>query len=199
MAAFANGSCRRPPHPSSETSRTIPSRNRERWRNSPPGGWAPGLRHPLASPRPPEGTRSRFLKQHLQVPSDIAGSGGAPRQATAWEAEARIHAGLLCRDREHGGTQAVSRRAGSPREARSEGPKVLSPPSPSVDRALKGYGGHAMRKRPVVLVTRKVPEAVEDRQRHARDARRHGLPGSGQPRRHLRRPRSARPGRLTRG
>ena len=125
MAAFANGSCRRPPHPSSETSRTIPSRNRERWRNSPPGGWAPGLRHPLASPRPPEGTRSRFLKQHLQVPSDIAGSGGAPRQATAWEAEARIHAGLLCRDREHGGTQAVSRRSGSPREARSEGPKVL--------------------------------------------------------------------------
>ena len=28
-------------------------------------------------------------------------------------------------DREHGGTQAVSRRTGSPREARSEGPKVL--------------------------------------------------------------------------
>src|SRR3990172_10622803 len=48
--ALANGSCRRPPHPSSETSRTIPSRNRQRWRNSPPGGWAPGLRHPLAYP-----------------------------------------------------------------------------------------------------------------------------------------------------
>jgi len=31
----------------------------------------------------------------------------------------------VCRDREHGGTQAVSRRLGSPREARSEGPKVL--------------------------------------------------------------------------
>src|SRR3990172_3853632 len=74
--ALANGSCRRPPHPSSETSRTIPSRNKERWRNSPPGGWAPGLRHPLASPRPPEGTRSCFLRQHLQAPSDIGGSGG---------------------------------------------------------------------------------------------------------------------------
>ena len=36
-----------------------------------------------------------------------------------------IRAGLLCRDREHGGTQAVSRRSGSPREAQSEGPKVL--------------------------------------------------------------------------
>ena len=36
-----------------------------------------------------------------------------------------IRAGLRCRDREHGGTQAVSRRSGSPREARSEGPKVL--------------------------------------------------------------------------
>ena len=31
----------------------------------------------------------------------------------------------VCRDREHGGTQAVSRRSGSPREPRSEGPKVL--------------------------------------------------------------------------
>ncbi len=27
--------------------------------------------------------------QHLQAASDIAGSGGAPRQATAWETEAR--------------------------------------------------------------------------------------------------------------
>jgi len=31
----------------------------------------------------------------------------------------------LCMGREHGGTQAVSRRSGSPREAWSEGPKVL--------------------------------------------------------------------------
>ena len=36
-----------------------------------------------------------------------------------------IRAGLLCTDRKHGGTQAASRRSGSPREARSEGPKVL--------------------------------------------------------------------------
>jgi len=32
-----------------------------------------------------------------------------------------IRASGLCTEREHGGTQAVSRRAGSPREARSEG------------------------------------------------------------------------------
>ncbi len=31
----------------------------------------------------------------------------------------------LCTEREHGGTQAVSRRSGSPREAWSEGPTVL--------------------------------------------------------------------------
>ena len=124
-SALANGSCRRPPHPSSETSRTIPSRDKERWRNSPPGGWAPGLRHPLAYPGEPgrpsrPGSPSRdlgqtrfrrvqaqlpspsrryprfsssgiyfVLRQHLRAPSDIAGSGGAPRQATAWETEAR--------------------------------------------------------------------------------------------------------------
>ncbi len=33
----------------------------------------------------------------------------------------------ISRDREHGGTQAVSRRTGSPREPRSEGPKVRLP------------------------------------------------------------------------
>jgi len=38
-----------------------------------------------------------------------------------------IRAGPLCRDREHGGTQAVSRPSGSPREAWREGPKVLLP------------------------------------------------------------------------
>ncbi|MGH7424459.1 MAG: hypothetical protein ACREJ1_12390, partial [Candidatus Methylomirabilales bacterium] len=32
---------------------------------------------------------------------------------------------IHCTEREHGGTQAVSRHSGSPREARSEGPKVL--------------------------------------------------------------------------
>jgi len=62
-----------------------------------------------------------------------------------------IHAGLLCRDREHGGTQAVSRRSGSPREARSEGPKVLllflertqasfRLPRPSPRRTIAGLG-----------------------------------------------------------
>jgi hypothetical protein len=42
---------------------------------------------------------------------------------------------LSCTEREHGGTQAVSRRTGSPREARSEGPNVLLP---SIPRALPG-------------------------------------------------------------
>ena len=36
-----------------------------------------------------------------------------------------IRASSRCTDREHGGTQAVSRRPGSPREAWSEGPRVL--------------------------------------------------------------------------
>jgi hypothetical protein len=92
--------------------------NKERWRNSPPGGWAPDLRHPLAYPgnlgRPSRsGSPSRDLgqtrfhrvqaqlpspsrrnpaclpRQRLQAPSDIAGSGGVPRQATAWETGAR--------------------------------------------------------------------------------------------------------------
>ena len=49
-----------------------------------------------------------------------------------------IRAGLLCTDREHGGTQAVSRRSGSPREAWSEGPRVL----PSFS-----YSAMAMRSR----------------------------------------------------
>ncbi len=34
-------------------------------------------------------------QQRLQAPSDIAGSGGAPRQATAWETEARSVAPFL--------------------------------------------------------------------------------------------------------
>jgi len=38
---------------------------------------------PSRQPRP------CLLKQHLQAPSDIAGSGGVPRQATVWETEAR--------------------------------------------------------------------------------------------------------------
>jgi hypothetical protein len=44
----------------------------------------------------------------------------------------------LCMGREHGGTQAVSRRSGSPREAESEGPKVQLLPSPgNVARSLQ--------------------------------------------------------------
>ena len=35
---------------------------------------------------PPAGEKK---EQHLQAPSDLAGSGGAPRRATAWETEGR--------------------------------------------------------------------------------------------------------------
>ena len=45
---------------------------------------------PLALPQGPG-----LLGQHLQAPSDIAGSGGDPRQATAWETEARSVAFLF--------------------------------------------------------------------------------------------------------
>ncbi len=36
-------------------------------------------------------------QQPLQVPSDIGGSGGAPRRATAWETEARSVPDFLAR------------------------------------------------------------------------------------------------------
>jgi len=115
--ALANGSCRRPPHPSSETSRTIPSRNKARWRNSPPGGWAPGLRHPLASrqPRPclprqhPPGPERHWRERRGLSAGDGLGNRGV------------IRARLPCTDREHGGTRAVSRRSGSPRDRRVPG------------------------------------------------------------------------------
>ena len=94
------------------------------------GGGTPAARKPgsagsrPSSPRPPEDTRlaawaaparpERHCRERRGPP---AGDGLGNRGA--------IRAGLRCRDREHGGTQAVSRRSGSPREARSEGPKVL--------------------------------------------------------------------------
>jgi hypothetical protein len=78
------------------------------------------LGHPVAGAREPRTPPSCSLRQHLQAASDMGGSGGAPRRATARGTEARsVHA--LCMEREHGGTRAVSRRPGSPREPRSEG------------------------------------------------------------------------------
>ena len=38
-----------------------------------------------------------FSRRHLQAPSDIAGSGGAPRRAAAWETEARSVPATLAR------------------------------------------------------------------------------------------------------
>ncbi|MGH7350772.1 MAG: hypothetical protein ACREJJ_00180, partial [Candidatus Methylomirabilales bacterium] len=81
-------------------------------------------------------------EQHVQALSDIGGSGGVPRQATAWETEARSVPGFL----EQGGTQAVSRRSGSPREPRSEGPKVLFEQNQqSSHRAVHGSGVSAQK------------------------------------------------------
>jgi len=38
---------------------------------------------------PRTGDQVPLRHKHLQAPSDMGGSGGAPRRATAWEAEAR--------------------------------------------------------------------------------------------------------------
>ncbi len=61
------------------------SEDRNIWLASGPHGEANG------SGARSEPVREPFLPrlQHLQAPSDIAGSGGAPRLATAWETEAR--------------------------------------------------------------------------------------------------------------
>jgi len=44
-----------------------------------------------------EGESILRRKKHLQAPSDIAGSGGAPRLATGWETEARSVPHLVAR------------------------------------------------------------------------------------------------------
>jgi hypothetical protein len=93
------------------------------------GGGTPAARKPSSagsrpsSPRPPAGTRLAWAapagpERHCRKRRDpSAGDGLGNRGA--------IRGRLPCTDREHGGTRAVSRRTGSPREARSEGPKVL--------------------------------------------------------------------------
>ena len=73
-----------------------------RWRNSPPGGWVPGLRHPLAG--------VRFRHQRLQAPSDMGGSpkafgptrvaaGGSERGTKGASAAALAAPGTLRRGR----------------------------------------------------------------------------------------------------
>ena len=104
-----------------------------RLRNSPAGSRASAsaTREPAREANPEEG-------------GNCLACGGGPASATAPAGPERhcrerrgpsagdglgnrgaIRAGLLCTDREHGGTQAVSRRTGSPREPPSEGSKVL--------------------------------------------------------------------------
>jgi len=52
-----------------------------------------------------------------------------------------IRARLRCTDREHGGTQAVRRRSGSPREPRSEGPRGLLPQNQQPRRIFRQRRG----------------------------------------------------------
>ncbi len=79
----------------------------------------------LLSTTPGSTCRSRPTCRERRGPS--AGDGLGNRGA--------IRAHVLCTDREHGGTQAVSHRPGSPREARREGPNVLLFPLAELFRA----------------------------------------------------------------
>src|SRR3970040_2029455 len=65
--------------------------------------------------RAPAGPERHGRKRRGPSASDGLGNRGA------------IRAAVLCMDREHGETQAVSRRTGSPREARSEGAEGVAP------------------------------------------------------------------------
>jgi hypothetical protein len=79
---------------------------------------------PLAFPKTPvvlaeaapAGPERHWRKRRGPSAGDGVGNRGA------------IRGRLPCTDREHGGTQAVSRRTGSPREPWSEGPRVLLQP-----------------------------------------------------------------------
>jgi hypothetical protein len=124
--AFANGSCRRPPHPSSETSRTIPSRNKNggeillradgrpasatRWplpgtpAHRPGPGARPGISDKPGSAgsrpsslRPPADTRLAFLGSTCTPRATLTKAAGDPRRAVAWETEARCVPALLAR------------------------------------------------------------------------------------------------------
>ncbi len=76
---------------------------------------SPSQRHPSCFCRAaPAGLERHCREQRGPSASDGLGNRG------------EIRARFPCTDREHGGTQVVSRRSGSPREARSEEPKVLS-------------------------------------------------------------------------
>jgi len=57
----------------------------------------PARRHPVAGARAPHPSPACCLGQPPQVPSDIGGSGGAPRRATAGETEARSVPGCFAR------------------------------------------------------------------------------------------------------
>jgi len=120
----------------------------KRWRNSPAGGWGPGLRHPLVYPgdhmagpkdsgllrrRKPD---SAFLADpplpRPPAPQPYFPGGACKPRATLPRAAGppgvrrpgkprRDPCQVLCTEREHGGTQAASGRSGSPRKAWREG------------------------------------------------------------------------------
>ena len=99
------------------------------------GGGTPAARKPGSagsrpiSPRPSEDTRlhSRILLSHAAPagPERHWRKRRGPSAGDGLGNRGAIRARLPCTDREHGGTRAVSRRTGSPREPRSEGPRAL--------------------------------------------------------------------------
>ena len=120
-----------------------------RLRNSPAGSRASAsaTREPAREANPEEG-------------GNCLACGGGPASATAPAGPERhcrerrgpsagdglgnrgaIHGRLPCTDREHGGTRAVSRRSGSPREAWSEGPKVVLTQAEAHAANLEGCRG----------------------------------------------------------
>jgi hypothetical protein len=117
------------------TRHLIERKKRWWWRISPPGGRA------LAA-----ATREPARERYPEEGGNWSASGRGPAPTTAPAGPERpcrkrrgpsagddlgnrgaIRARFPCTEREHGGTQAVSHRPGSPREAWSEGPRVLLP------------------------------------------------------------------------
>ncbi len=79
--------------------------------------------------------------QHVEVPSDMPGAAGPLGGRRPGKPRRDPCLFSFCTDREHGGTQGVSRRPGSPRKARSAGPNGLPSSLPEPYRARLERGG----------------------------------------------------------
>jgi len=105
---------------------------------------APGRPSPTCTPfrwaGPPGRPQTKFRRPRGSGPPPAPATAPAPAGPERHRRERRgpsagdglgnrgaLRAPVNCTEREHGGTHAVSRRAGSPREPRSEGPRVLGP------------------------------------------------------------------------